>query len=62
MVCDDRRVLATLEKYKCIEKFQAKAIRSQFLGIFSLYTDLDLSCMEKISLASKRDAMEVHLK
>lgn len=50
--------LATLEKYNCIEKLQAKAIYSQFLHIFSLYVhQFSLFVMEKISLAGKVEAI-----
>lgn len=49
--------LATLEKYNRIEKLQAKAIHSQFLHVFSLYTDLTHSKWKKISLAGKVEAI-----
>lgn len=48
-----------LEKYNYIEKFQTKAIYSQFLHMFSLYVDLDLLFyMERISLAGKEEAVK----
>lgn len=57
MVCEDKNPVATLQKYSCIEKLQAKAIHSQFLHVVLLYTDLAYSKWKKISLAGKVEAL-----